>query len=125
MGLTFIVKPSFFQFGVQGTPRKSTALSIEKSLREAIKSRTVLEVYYSTGSRLIEPHCLGWSKDGNMLLRAYQTEGASESGEHTNWKLMRVDKMGSAKPTNDNFERPRPEYNPDDKAMKGGFIERL
>ena len=99
--------------------------TIVETLREAINSRTVLEVNYEPGVRFVEPHCLGRSKDGNLLLRAFQTSGASESGEHFNWKLFRVDKLKFATPTNDNFPGPRPEYNPDDKAMKGGIIARL
>ena len=98
---------------------------IKEMLRDAISSLKVLEVDYFPGLRLIEPHCLGSSKDGNLLLRAFQTSGASASGEHENWKLFRLDRFKDVKLTDKSFDGPRPEYNPDDKAMKGGIISRL
>ena len=100
-------------------------MSIVEILREAIESRNVLNIFYDPGSRQIEPHCLGRSSKGELLLRAFQVEGASSSGEHINWKLFRVDKLTFAKGTGNNFAGPRPQYNPNDKVMKGGIIASL
>lgn len=94
-------------------------------LTNAIKNRKIIRISYSPGERLIEPHCLGRSKDGNLLLRAYQVGGASESGEHVNWKLFRLDRMSEPEDGGGNFAGPRPDYNPHDKAMKGGIIASL
>jgi len=88
----------------------------------AIKSRSLVTFDYEPGERLIEPHAVGRSKDGNLLLRAFQVSGASASGEHVNWKLFRLDRMGHANDSGEFFDGPRPEYNPDDSAMKGGII---
>jgi predicted DNA-binding transcriptional regulator YafY len=100
-------------------------MSTIEALKSAITNRKVLRIKYAPGARLIEPHCLGRSKDGNILLRAFQTEGASESGEHVNWKLLRVDRMSTFEDTGKTFAGPRPQYNPADKAMKGGVIASL
>jgi predicted DNA-binding transcriptional regulator YafY len=99
--------------------------SVQEMLCDAISSLKVLEVEYFPGMRLVEPHCLGSSKDGNLLLRAFQTSGASESGEHENWKLFRLDRFQNVKITDARFDGPRPEYKKNDKAMKGGIISQL
>jgi len=94
-------------------------------IKSAIAERRVISLHYDPGLRQIEPHCLGESSTGNLLLRAYQTGGASASGEHTHWKLFRLDRVGHLVLTDEVFPGARPEYNPDDKHMKGGIIARL
>jgi predicted DNA-binding transcriptional regulator YafY len=94
-------------------------------IAEAIRAKHRLEINYPPGHRVVEPHALGFSKDGHLLLRAFQVEGASESGEPVNWKLFRLDRMKAANDSGEEFSDPRPEYNPDDSAMKGGIIARL
>ena len=99
---------------------------IEKSIRD----RNVVTIYYDgdepggKGLRTIEPVCLGRSKGGNnMVLRAWDTEGASHTasiGEKPlpGWRLFRVDKIFTYKLTMDTFNEPRPNYNPNgDKSM--------
>lgn len=88
----------------------------------AINERLLLSVDYRPGIRLIEPHAFGYSTDRNLLVRAYQTEGASASGEHEWWKLLRLDRIVSLSLKGENFGGPRPEYKRGDKAMKGGII---
>ena len=95
------------------------------TIQDAIRNKRRLTLYYDPGQRTVEPHALGYSSEGNVLLRAFQTEGASASGEHHNWKLFRIDRMGNADDSGEEFDGPRPEYNPDDSAMKGGIIARL
>jgi hypothetical protein len=66
---------------------------------------------------------VGYSKAGNLVLRAWDREGASHTatiGEKPlpGWRLFRVDKIFTYKPTIDNFNEPRPNYNPNgDKSM--------
>ena len=98
---------------------------METELVNAINSMNRIELWYDPGSRIVEPHVIGRSSDGNILLRAYQTEGASESGEHENWKLFRVDRIDSIKTLDERFNGSRPLYNPNDKAMRGGIIARV
>jgi hypothetical protein len=61
----------------------------------------------------------------NLLLRAFQTEGASASGEPKNWKLFRLDRAERIDPTGSSFDGPRPKYQRGDAAMKGGIIAEL
>ena len=91
----------------------------------AINQKRVLRIIYPPGERLVEPHAFGLSSDRNLLLRAYQTEGASASGEHEWWKLFRIDRAERIELTNGSFDEPRPEYKRGDRAMKGGIIAEL
>jgi hypothetical protein len=94
-------------------------------IESAIARRQCLKFDYPPGMRLIEPHVLGRSSRGDYLLRAYQVSGASASGEHEHWKLFRLDRANGIDGTVEAFPGPRPQYNPDDSAMKGGIIGRL
>lgn len=92
------------------------------SIIDAIKGRKVVIIYYDgdepggRGLRTIEPVCVGYSKAGNLVLRAWDEEGASHTartGEQPlpGWRLFRVDKILTYKPTLDNFNTARPGYN--------------
>ena len=91
----------------------------------AITDRQVLRIIYPPGVRLVEPHAFGRSSDGNLLLRAYQTEGASASGEHEWWKLFRLDRTEGLELSGATFDGPRPEYKRGDRAMRRGIIAEL
>ena len=97
----------------------------------SIKNRNVVTIYYDgeedggKGLRTIEPYCVGTSKAGNQVLRAWDMEGAShtaKTGEQPlpGWRLFRLDRIGnySTNPRQ-TFDSARPLYNPDDKGMKG------
>jgi len=96
-----------------------------EAIAEAIAKRRIIEFWYEPGLRNIEPHCLGKSANGDFLLRAYQTGGASSSGEHEHWKLFRIDRCSSVKIMDESFNGPRPEYKRGDRAMKRGIISEL
>ena len=68
------------------------------------------------GLREIEPVCLGYSKSGNLVLRAWDFEGASHTAYKgkqplPGWRLFRLDKITMFRPTEDNFFDPKPNYN--------------
>lgn len=105
--------------------RNERQKAVTDSLKDAILNRKRLALNYDPGQRIIEPHALGYSAEGNLLLRAYQTEGASASGEHEHWKLFRVDRAGGFSANGEDFSGPRPGYKKGDKAMKGGIIAEL
>lgn len=90
---------------------------MDSTICHAIKHKFCLEFYYNGGTRIVEPHCYGVSKAGNELLRAFQISGFSESGNPVGWKLFRIDKARDVKVSSDDFNGPRPEYNPNDSAM--------
>ena len=92
------------------------------SIVDAIKGRKVVVIYYDgdepggRGLRQIEPVCLGVSKSGNKVLRAWDSEGASHTGYKgeqplPGWRLFRLDKILSNKPTGEVYNEPKPNYN--------------
>lgn len=95
------------------------------TLEHAILDKKVISLDYEPGMRVIEPHALGFGSEGQILLRAYQTAGASASGEHENWKMFRLDRIQSATETGQSFDGPRTGYRRGDKAMKRGIIAEL
>lgn len=91
-------------------------------LSKAIRNRSLIKLKYPPGERIVEPHAFGRRSDGKLLLRAYQIDGASASGEHQNWKLFRIDRMANVVVSHQTFVGPRPSYKRGDKAMRGGII---
>lgn len=99
------------------------------SIVDAIKKKNKIIIYYDgdepggRGLRQIEPVCFGYSKADNPVLRAWDEEGASHTaykGEQPlpGWRLFRVDKILSFKPTGEKFNQIRPGYNQQgDKGM--------
>jgi hypothetical protein len=74
------------------------------SVIDAIKQKQRVIIYYDgdepggRGLREIEPVCLGVSKAGNKVLRAWDNEGASHTGYKgeqplPGWRLFRLDKI--------------------------------
>jgi predicted DNA-binding transcriptional regulator YafY len=104
------------------------------SVVNAIKNRQKVIIYYDgdepggRGLRQIEPVCLGTSKAGNKVLRAWDEEGSSHTaykGEQPlpGWRLFRLDKILSLKPSGENFAEMRPNFNPNgDKSMTSIII---
>ena len=91
----------------------------------AIRERRILSVVYPPGSRLIEPYAIGFTAAGKIVVRAWQREGASASGDDEGLKLMRLDRFETVDVTSLHFFGPRPDFKPDDPAMKGGIIATL
>jgi len=86
------------------------------TINDAIRGTIVLELRYHGYSRIVEPHAYGRDKDGDEILRCFQTSGGSESGERVGWKLLKVRDVFSLHLTKETFT-PRPEYRRNDKAM--------
>ena len=104
------------------------------SIIDAIKGRKIVVIYYDgdepggRGLRQIEPVCLGVSKAGNKILRAWDSEGASHTGYKgeqplPGWRIFRLDKILSIKPTGEVYNTPKPGYNFNgDKSMVSVII---
>jgi hypothetical protein len=105
---------------------------------DAIKNKDVVFIYYAgdetvnKGYRTIEPFVLGRSKAGNLVLRAWQQNGATDRGNNPSrqndeipgWRLFRLDGITSLVKTLRKFETDptymstnRPKYNPKDSQM--------
>jgi predicted DNA-binding transcriptional regulator YafY len=107
------------------------------SIVDAIKKRKKIVIYYDgdepggRGLREIEPVCFGYSKADNPILRAWDYEGASHTGYKgeqplPGWRIFRIDKILSFKPTGEDFNEMRPGYNPrGDKSMTRVIINAI
>ena len=89
---------------------------------DSIKNRKVVVIYYDgdepggRGLREIEPVCIGVSKANNRIIRAWDKEGSSHTaykGQQPlpGWRIFRLDKILSLKPTGEVYNEPRPGYN--------------
>ena len=106
-----------------------TEIAALDQVQDSIRDKKVIVIYYDgddnggKGYRTIEPVCLGYSKKGNLVLRAWEVEGKSHSRDFKGnpipgWRLFRLDKIFTYKPTMNNFVDMRPNYNPNgDKSM--------
>lgn len=118
-------------------------------LLKAIENREILYIYYAgdktirKGYRTVEPYLLGMSTAGNILLRAWQQAGASDShvGDSRNpkrsytppprekdilpgWRLFNIKYITTVLPTGKHFDPSvgkNPPFNPNDKQMKSIF----
>lgn len=93
------------------------------TLINAIKGRQILTLHYDGYLRTVEPHAYGESKDGNHLLRGYQTAGGSESGMREGWKIFDLSKARAITVTPNKFTQARSGYARGDKAMARIFAE--
>jgi hypothetical protein len=103
-------------------------------LQKAIKSKDIIIITYDgdepggKGYRTVYPVCLGRSLKGNLVLRAYEPEGASHSvtiGKKVlpGWRLFRIDKTFTFKRTGETFDTLPSDYNPNgDKLMTTVYI---
>ena len=110
--------------------------SIE-SIIDAIKNKRQIVIYYDgdepggRGLRTIEPVCFGYSKADNPVLRAWDNEGSSHTaykGEQPlpGWRIFRVDKILSFRPTGEDFNEMRPGYNPNgDRSMNRVIVNAI
>jgi hypothetical protein len=67
-------------------------------IEESIETHRTVRIYYEgdetevKGWRWIEPYVYGLSKAGNPIIRAFQTEGVTDT-EQPAWKTFRADKI--------------------------------
>lgn len=103
--------------GVQDSIRKKNVVTINYDGDE-----------YGKGYRDIEPVCVGYSKKGELVLRAWERQGASHSKVTRNnpipgWRFFKLVKILTYQPQGDNFVEMRPGYNPDgDKLMSSVIL---
>ena len=107
----------------------------KEQIIDAITNRRVCVIYYNgdepggRGLREIEPVCLGRMRGtNNLALRAWDESGASHTGYKgeqplPGWRLFRLDKILSNKPTGEIFDQMRLGFNPNgDKSMNSVII---
>lgn len=113
---------------IKSLSRLITEVAALDDVQKSIKQKNVISINYDgeeygKGYRDIEPVCLGVSKAGNMVLRAWERQGAShsnavEGNPIPGWRLFRIDKILTYQLQGDTFNEVRPNYNPNgDRSM--------
>ena len=85
---------------------------MNETLVRAVQGRRVVVFLYDGLLRTVEPHALGLSSAGDLLLSGYQTAGFSHSSEQPGWRLYRLDRLHSLSVTPYTFAGRRPGFNP-------------
>lgn len=92
-------------------------------LCEAVNQRRIVTFFYDELPRVVEPHAVGLTRAGKIVLRGFQCAGTSNT-EAEAWKLFDLAKMeqfGSGPAAG--FSGPRPGYKVGDRAMTQIFAE--
>lgn len=91
---------------------------MNKIICDAIRSKQCIKFDYDGHSRIVEPHAYGIHKStGNEVLRAYQIEGYSSSGNLPQWRLYEGSKIINIVTMSDTFDSPRQGYRENDSDM--------
>jgi hypothetical protein len=88
----------------------------------AIHKRRLLQFWYPSGIRVVEPYAYGVGEGGRELLRAYQVSGFSHSREE-GWKLFHVDDIHELELREETFDAPRLGYMRNDPTMTKVYCE--
>lgn len=102
-------------------------------VQDSIRKKNVITINYNgkeygRGFRDIEPVCVGYSKKGELVLRAWERQGVSHSKVTKNnpvpgWRFFKLVKILTYQPQGDTFYEMRPDYNPDgDKLMSSVIL---
>lgn len=96
---------------------------MNKRICDAIHNQNILKFTYHGHPRIVEPYAYGLSRQGNEVIRCYQTGGVSDSGEVPHWKLFEVDEIESLIVLKERFAHANTEYRKGDKHMTTIFCE--
>ncbi|MNM21806.1 hypothetical protein D3C81_321710 [compost metagenome] len=91
-------------------------------ITDAINTLKVLKFTYSGIDRLVEPHAIGISRTGKILLRCFQTLGGHVTPGHE-WDLCELSKISNLRVSGDYFQGPRPGYRKGDSHMVSIFAQ--
>ncbi|HNT26540.1 MAG TPA: WYL domain-containing protein [bacterium] len=76
-------------------------------IEEAIRTKAIIEFYYSSHHRVVEPHVLG-IHTGIIQLLGYQIDGSSSSGKLPEWRRFDLNRMSNIQITDKKFSGQRP-----------------
>ena len=92
-------------------------LKLNETICKAIKKKAVIQFNYHGTIRAVEPQSHGISSARNEVIRGVQTNPRDPSGKSIEGKLYDVSKMSTPRETGENFSKPGPHFNPNDKGM--------
>jgi len=87
------------------------ALTTGERLVLAILDHQVVRIRYQGRERTVEPHLLGIHEAGEPILVAYQTGGASGSGDVPGWRSFISTAVDEVELTGQHFPGPRSDLN--------------
>lgn len=93
------------------------------TVRTAIERQRLLTLSYDGYTRVVEPHAYGITKEGDEVIRVWQVDGGSVSGERSGWKLLRIDETYGIQAGTEEFQGARPGYKRGDKAMHHIYVQ--
>jgi hypothetical protein len=118
--------------------------AIEKGkVIDAIKTNSEVTIYYAgdetvnKGYRVIQPFCFGVNKSGNPCIRAWQTNGATDTPNGSKaddpltrmpgWRMFRLDRISTFNKTTNRFDVSKKrldgiKYNPSDRDMSTIYV---
>lgn len=76
---------------------------------EAIEHRHLIQVYYRSYFRVIEPRVYGCDMRHRDVLKVYQVAGANELGRHVGWRWFTVSRMDEVMVLSTTFSATRSE----------------
>ena len=119
-------KAGQFISAIANRTRGVRGVEVQTLIHDAIAGKGLIAIdYKGDGIRYIEPHAIGATKAGNIVLRAYQRSGASRTdGANGAWRLFTVAEITKARGTWRRFDV-RDGYKRDDRAMQGGISAQL
>ena len=91
---------------VTGSPSPEIAMPGERLVRAILEHRLVGFAYQGR-ERIVEPHLLGLHEAGEPMLLAYQTAGASRSGDLPGWRTFITTSMEGVEILDQTFPGPR------------------
>lgn len=80
----------------------------------AIAGRRLIMLGYKGVLRVVEPHLYGVTTAGHEALSAWMRPGWSRIDPGGGWRLFRADAFRDLQPLPEQFEGPRPGFNPAD-----------
>lgn len=79
-------------------------------LNKALDQKFLVKFNYDACQRLVEPHLLGETNKGNLILKAYQIAGTVKRGKVPCWNSFTVGKIKNLELVETSFEK-RPSLN--------------
>lgn len=90
---------------------------MRSTLCNAISNRNIVEFSYQNKYRKVEPHKVGKTTKGNVVLSGYQVAGHGNEITPPDWGLYKLSKISRLNVSNRAFPGPRPDYSPTDQRM--------
>jgi hypothetical protein len=88
----------------------------QATICEAIRSRNLIQFFYSEGAapgdRVVEPHMVAYNKKNVLALSAWYLSGTSGSQEGPGWREYLLESISNVVILPETFSAPRPTYNP-------------